>query len=269
MTSLGPDSLTWRFFGDNRTLLSGPRGGVLQLMLPALGQGVLDHSVFFEDTFGRLKRSAGPILNTVYGGNTGPKVRDYHREIKGEMPDGSRYHALDPETYFYAHATFFDHMLYTVETFIRPLSEDEKHQLYDEAKTWYRLYGVSDRAMPEDWPSFQIYWKRMLSEGIEAHKSARYSVGYVKKGLPRPRRVPAAVWRPVNTIARFLTIGGLPPEARTLLDLPWSSSDERRYQRFAATVRRAAPLWDALPSAVRYQPHAHRAIKRARRAFAR
>src|SRR5688500_6877763 len=100
---LGLGSLTWRFFGDTRMLLVGPRAAVLQNMLPELGQGVLDHSVFFKETFARVKRSAGPILDTVYGGDqaerTGHRVRDYHRDIKGEMPDGSRYHALDPETY--------------------------------------------------------------------------------------------------------------------------------------------------------------------------
>ena len=37
---LGPDSLTWRYFGDNRMALLGPRVAVLQNMLPALGQAV-------------------------------------------------------------------------------------------------------------------------------------------------------------------------------------------------------------------------------------
>ncbi len=270
MQPLGPDSLTWRFFGDNRTLLTGPRAGILQLMLPALGQGVMDHSVFFSDTFGRLKRSAGPILNTVYGGSraaaTGAKVRDYHLNIKGTMPDGERYHALDPETYFWAHATFLDHMLYGVETFIRPLTEDEKHQIYEESKTWYAMYGVSDRAMPEDWPAFQAYWKRMLNEELAAHKSAAYSVGYAKKGLPRPPRIPEPVWKvlgvPLNAVARFLTVGGLPPETREVLGLEWSRADERRYRRFAAFVRELDGLWSVLPTVVKYGPHARKAFAR-------
>ena len=47
---LGPESLVWRYFGDNRMFLIGPRPAVLQNMLAELGQGVLDHSVFFADT---------------------------------------------------------------------------------------------------------------------------------------------------------------------------------------------------------------------------
>lgn len=270
---LGPGSLTWRFFGDTRMALVGPRAAVLQNMLPALGQGVLDHSVFFDETFARVRRSAGPILNTVYGGprahRTGQDVRDYHREIKGTLPDGTRYHALDPETYYWAHATFFDNMLYGVETFIRPLSEAEKRRLYEESKTWYRMYGVSERAMPEDWEAFQSYWKRMLEEEIVAHKTARYGVGYVSKGLPRPKKVPAPVWRtvgpPLNSVARFLTVGGMHPRMRELLDTPWSEADERRYQRFAAIVRSLNRVWPLLPEAARYVPQARKAFARHRR----
>ncbi|GAB2834550.1 oxygenase MpaB family protein [Actinocorallia aurea] len=270
MQPLGPTSLTWRFLGDNRTLLTGPRAGILQLMLPELGQGVLDHSVFFSDTLGRLLRSAGPILGTVYGGpdarKTGATVRDYHRDIKGAMPDGARYHALDPDIYFWAHATFVDHLFYSTETFIRPLTKAEKEAMYQESRTWYAMYGVSDRPVPEDWAGFQEYWDGMLAERVTAHKSARYSVGYATKGLPRPKQVPAAVWRvlgaPVNAVARFLTVGGLPPRTREILDLPWSAADERRYQAFARTVRRADGLWNVLPKAVRYAPHARRAFSR-------
>jgi uncharacterized protein (DUF2236 family) len=273
LRGLGPDSLTWRFFGDMRMALVGPRAAVLQNMLPALGQGVLDHSVFFDETFARVKRSAGPILNTVYGGDRaqsiGLKVRDYHTGIKGTMPDGSRYHALDPETYYWAHATFLDNILYGAETFIRPLSEDEKRRIYEESKTWYRMYGVSDRAMPEDWEAFQAYWKRMLDEVIVPHKTARYGVGYVTKGLPRPKRIPKPVWRlvgpPLNSVARFITVGGLHPRMRELLDTPWSEADERRYQRFAAFVRRLNRVWPLLPEAVRYVPQARRAFARERR----
>lgn len=269
-TPLGPESLTWKYFGDTRMALVGPRAAVLQNMLPALGQGVLDHSVFFSETLARARRSAGPILDTVYGGATAPatgrRVRDYHQEIKGTLPDGSRYHALDPETFYWAHATFLDNMLFGIENFIGPLPEADKPRIYEESKDWFAMYGVSDRVVPRDWDAFQAYWNRMLDGEIVAHKTARYGVGYVTKGLPRPRRVPARVWRaagpPLNAVARFLTVGGLHPRMRELLELPWSAADERRYQRFAAAVRRMNRVWPLLPEVVRYVPQARRAFAR-------
>jgi hypothetical protein len=123
---LGPQSLVWRYFGDNRMFLIGPRPAVLQNMLAELGQGVLDHSVFFSDTSARIKRSLPPIFKTVYGSdndNTGQQVRDFHHQIKGEMPSGDRYHALDPDTYFWAHATFVEQVLYFADTFVKRLTD--------------------------------------------------------------------------------------------------------------------------------------------------
>jgi len=264
---LGPDSLVWRYFGDNRMFLIGPRPAVLQNMLADLGQGVLDHSVFFKDTAARVRRSLPPIFMTVYGtdeDNAGLQVRDYHHRIKGTMPDGRRYHALDPETYFWAHATFVDQVLYFADTFVKRLTPEEKERIYLESKTWYRRYGVSDRPMPATYAEFERYWDRMLSEVLVAHKTAKYGVGYVTKGFPCPKAVHPAVWRVVsvvfNPVAAFLTTGGLPPRARELLGLPWSERQERRYQRFAAFWRSRPVnwLWNRLPMSVRYNKFARK-----------
>jgi uncharacterized protein (DUF2236 family) len=258
---LGPQSLVWKYFGDNRMYLIGPRPAVLQNMLAELGQGVLDHSTFFSDTAERLKRTVPPIFRTVYGtegDNAGNQVRDFHHHVKGDMPDGSRYHALDPETYFWAHATFVEQVLYFADTFVKRLTREEKEQIYLESKTWYRRYGVSDRPMPADYAEFERYWDRMMGEVAVAHKSARYGVGYVTKGFPRPKAVHPAVWRVVSPVfdpvAAFLTTGGLPPRARELLELPWSERQERHYQRLAAFFRSLPVtwLWDHLPMSVRY-----------------
>lgn len=269
---LGPQSLVWRYFGDNRMYLIGPRPAVLQNMLAELGQGVLDHSVFFDDTAARVKRSLPPIFNTVYGSdedNPGAQVRDFHTDIKGKMPDGARYHALDPETYFWAHATFVEQVLYFADTFVKRLSREEKEQIYLESKTWYRRYGVSDRPMPATYDEFERYWDRMLDEIVVAHKTAVYGVGYVTKGFPCPKGVPAWAWKliaPVfNPLAAFLTTGGLPPRARELLQLPWSERQERRYQRFAA-LWRSRPVnwvWDRLPMSWRYNSYAQEGYARA------
>jgi uncharacterized protein (DUF2236 family) len=267
---LGPQSLVWRYFGDNRMYLIGPRPAVLQNMLAELGQGVYDHSTFFADTAERLRRTIPPIFRTVYGSeaeNAGTQVRDFHHHVKGEMPEGmptlsgepgARYHALDPDTYFWAHATFVEQIYYFADTFVKRLSDTEREQLYLESKTWYRRYGVSDRPMPATYADFVRYWDTMMERVVVAHASARYGVGYVTKGIPRPKAVHPLVWRlaapVVDPLAAFLTTGGLPPRARDLLELPWTPRQERRYQRFAA-LWRSRPvtwLWDRLPMRVRY-----------------
>ena len=262
---LGPDSLVWKYFGENRMYLIGPRPAVLQNMLAELGQGVLDHSVFFSDTAARVKRSMPPIFMTVYGtedDNRGAQVRDFHKGIKGDMPDGKRYHALDPETYYWAHATFVEQVLYFADTFVKRLTEAEKEQIYLESKTWYRRYGVSDRPMPATYAEFVQYWDRMMSEILVAHKTAQYGVGYVTKGFPCPKGVHPLAWKVIapvfNPLAAFLTTGGMPPQAREMLNLPWSDRKEKGYQAFAAFWRSRPVnwLWDRLPMSVRYNKYA-------------
>ncbi|MCH9760163.1 MAG: DUF2236 domain-containing protein [Actinomycetia bacterium] len=267
-------SLVWRYFGDNRMYLSGPRSAVLQNMLAELGQGVYDHSTFFADTAERLRRTIPPIFETIYGSDDDPsgaaaglRVRDFHHHVKGDMPAGGgsvngRYHALDPDTYFWAHATFLEQTLYFADTFVKRLTDAEKEQIYRESKTWYRRFGVSDRPMPATYSEFEQYWDRMMDQVVVAHPSAKYGVGYVTKGFPKPDAVHPLVWRLVapvfNPLAAFLTTGGLPPRARELLQLPWNDRQERNYQRFARLCRSRPVnwIWGHLPMRLRYSSYA-------------
>ena len=177
-------------------ILIGPRPAVLQNMLAELGQGVLDHSVFFADTAARVKRSLPPIFMTVYGSDDDNPARRSATSTprsRARCPDGSAATTRsNPDTYFWAHATFVDQVLYFADTFVKRLSREEKEQIYLESKTWYRRYGVSDRAMPADYAEFERYWDRMIDEIVVAHPTAKYGVGYVTKGYPVPEGCPAA-----------------------------------------------------------------------------
>ncbi|WP_310961159.1 oxygenase MpaB family protein [Nocardioides terrisoli] len=276
---LGPESLTWQLFGDLRLPLIGPRAAVLQNMLPALGQGVEEHSVWFADTAARLARSIPPIMGTLYGDDgtgaaTGHRVRDFHTAIKGRLPDGTPYSALNPYTYYWAHACFVESMVVATETFIRPLSRDEKDQIIGEHVTWYHRYGVSEPRdlprcagrIPRTWAEFEAYFDAMLDEQLVRHRTAAYGMGYTTKGWPRPRRVRPWVWAvvrgPINAMSSSLSIGGMPPRGREILGLPWDADRERRYRRVAAVARRMQPAVRRLPARLRMHPIAARAFAR-------
>lgn len=269
---LGPDSLTWRYFADNRMVLLGPRAAVLQNMLPALGQGVEDHSVWFAETLARLQRSIPPIFGTVYGADpeaSGHEVRDFHRPIKGKLPDGSPYSALDPGTYYWAHACFVEHLVAATDTFIKRLTREEKEQIFAESISWFERYGVSSRGTPTTYAEFEAYFEHALEERLVAHRTASYGVGYATKGWPRPARVPKPLWwlakRPINAVSSSITIGGMPPRGREILGLPWDDKRERRYQRFACVSRSLDGVYRRLPGRYRMHPIALRAFKRAGR----
>ena len=92
---LGPESLTWRYFGDLRGLLLISRVGLLQNLHPSLAAGVQDHSDLFLNPWNRLFRSIPPILAVVYGGKqataTGQQIRD---RLLGRRVGGGHYLVL-------------------------------------------------------------------------------------------------------------------------------------------------------------------------------
>ena len=61
-----------------------------------------------------------------------PQVRDYHIGIKGVDEQGRRYSALNPDVFYWAHATFFKSTLLAAEWFGGGITEAQKRQLFDE-----------------------------------------------------------------------------------------------------------------------------------------
>ena len=82
---LGPDSLTWKYFGDLRTGMMGIWIGAIQNMYPELGAGVEEHSILLREPLQRVARSAYPIMGVVYdgqrAGQTGQQIKRYHDTI--------------------------------------------------------------------------------------------------------------------------------------------------------------------------------------------
>lgn len=244
---LGPDSLTWRYFGSWIGLLAGPWLGTMQNMHPAIGGAVRDHSTFFCERWQRLLRSTYPINGVVFDGArgavTGREIRDYHRTIAGVDETGEPYHALDPEAFYWAHATFAMNAVRLTEWLDGPLSEAQRARLYDEHVDWYARYGVSMRPVPESAPAFDAYWDRMCRERLRVTPEARAVLELSE--LPPPpllARIPRVVWRPVwRRVARiqlWIASGFFDPEIRDMLGLAWNRRDERRFRSLGRVLGR-------------------------------
>ncbi len=263
--SLGQHSLLWRWAGDMRIAFEGGAAGLLQTMHPAIGYALIEHSNFFDDPVDRVFRSLPGILGTVYradGAATGIGVRDYHRDIKGEMPDGQPYHALNPKTYWWAHATF-QRMVDRVATYwdTYPLTDSELQQLYDEGCLWYHRYGVSDAPLPADRQAFEAEFERYCTQVLEPNPASDYLIAFIKRqaipdmsaspffpALPglngvTDRLLPTRSTRTVLAPPMRLTIfGGLPEAVRERFEIRWTRTDERAYRAIRATIRHSWPL---------------------------
>ncbi len=100
----------WRAFNDIRLLSTSGYATLLQVAHPTVGHGVHQYSSFTKDPWGRLLRTLDYVHGTIYGGpelagEIGKRVRELHRTIKGEKPDGERYSAMEPDAFAWVHAT--------------------------------------------------------------------------------------------------------------------------------------------------------------------
>lgn len=266
---LGPDSLLWRWAGDLRIAFEGGTAGLLQTMHPAIGHALIDHSNFFDDPVDRVFRSLPGILGTVYNGPqahaTGIQVRDYHRQIKGVMPNGARYHALDPQTFWWAHATFQRMVDRVAEYWDRhQLTDAECELLYLEGCQWYRRYGMTETVMPRDCAAFNAEFNRYCEEALEPNPASDYLISFInRRAVPDMTSSPyfpvspaLKPWAdlvlpagPVRAMLappmRLVIFGGLPAGVRDRFKIAWTRSDALAYRSLRATVR---AVWPYVPA---------------------
>jgi uncharacterized protein (DUF2236 family) len=258
---LGPDSLTWRYFGLWLGFAYGSVPQLLQVMHPVLGHAVDEHSNIKDDPFDRLIRSMGPIYGVIYDGpgaeQTARAVRGYHEQIKGTMPSGERYSALNPEVFHWAHATFVEGLIYGFSDILGPFSRAEQEQLYAESRQWYRLYGMSMVNVPETLDEFDAYWDHYVADVLEPTPFSGWLVEAFRRPPPPPGLtwLPAPLWRPLSRVggqaAVVLATERLPERVRHELALPWT----RAHRVEAVLLRRTLrTLNNLLPRHRRYHP---------------
>lgn len=254
---LGPGSLLWGIASDPRCLLTGSAAGIMQLMLPGLGAGVTDHSNFFEDPLDRIWRSIPLIWGTIFaeddeaGEAMGHRIRDFHPDIKGVDDHGRRYHALDPDVYWWAHATFTWEMFRARALYwSAPLQPGEREQLYAETVTWYRRYGVSDRPVPPTLTDFERRFDEVCRHDLELTPAVTWVLDPDANpastadpvSLPGPLRVfDGAATRASSTLLRRFVYGAMPDLVRRRFEFAWSNGDRAAFAAVCAAVRAAQP----------------------------
>jgi uncharacterized protein (DUF2236 family) len=266
---LGPDSLSWRYSGDWRTILLGPWVGLVQLSLPGLGAGVVQHSAFYTEPWDRFLRSVPQIAGVVYDGPRsaaeGHRIRDLHTTIKGVDDKSRRYHALDPDVFFWAHATISEVVVKMIDVFDHPITSAEKDQLFAESVRIWRNYGMSDRPLPSSRAALDEYFKHVYVNVLEKTPAVTEFIRLSAEpaSMTQPW-LPPPVWHAIAPIFMkpmwLLGVGLLEPETREILGLAWTEADERRLRQVAAIIR---TTWPLLPRAARYMPRAKSGFRRA------
>jgi uncharacterized protein (DUF2236 family) len=264
----GPGSLLYESYGDRVGFLFAPATGLMQLMYPALGKGVEEHSAFYGEPLERLARSVPQILGMIFDGDAADeqahRIRDFHRDIKGAMPSGERYHALDPETFFWAHATFVDVAFRVDDLVKRRMSPTVREAYYAETVDWWRMYGMTMRVVPRTYGDFLEYWEHHVDHVLEVTPAAQGLIDFMNQPWRMEQSwLPAPLWRAASRLgglpARDLAVGCLPPAIRERSGFAWSPVQAAAHAAFMGSVRMA---WPRLPERLRLLPRARAAYRR-------
>jgi uncharacterized protein (DUF2236 family) len=221
----GPDSITWRVQSDPIMWIAGLRALLLQATHPAAMAGVLDHSDFRADPWGRLTRTADYVGTVAFGSSdevadAGRRVRGVHAKVRGiDGRTGQTYSARDPHLLAWVHCCEVESFLTTFQRAGGGLSPAEVDAYYAEQTRAAAVVGLHPDTVPSSAAAMSVYFRRMRPE-LRADERARRAARYVL--LP-----PMPAWLQLVTPARpaWLAFAGLagallPRWARRLYRLP-------------------------------------------------
>lgn len=221
----GPASVTWRVHGDPVMWVAGLRALLLQAVHPAAMAGVLRHSDFRADPWGRLFRTADYVGVVSFGATDevaaiGARVRAIHRTVRGVDPEsGVGYRADDPELLRWVHCCEVESFLTTYQRAGGGLSPAEVDAYYAEQTRAAEVVGLDPAFVPASAAAMTAYFAE-IRPALAVDARTRQLATYVLVP-PMPRRValltPARpAWAGVAGLAAAL----LPRWARRLYGLP-------------------------------------------------
>ena len=255
----GPESISWRIDRELVVLAGGSCALLMQAAHPVVAAGVVEHSTFATDPFGRLMRTLESSFDVVFGSRSTAeaaieRVNAIHRSVRGRMPDGrTPYTALDPEALLWVHATLVDTALRVYGRFVAPLSAADEQAYHAESGRVALMLGVPDELLPPTIGELRGWMTDRLGDGtIRVTPEARRIAETVLYPLPV---MPRVAW----DAAHLISLSTLPPGLRRQYGIGWSARRERGVERIARATRRALPL---VPRLVRHAPQARAAVRR-------
>jgi uncharacterized protein (DUF2236 family) len=225
---------------------------VLQVAHPTVGAGVSEHSQFKREPWGRLLRTLDYTYTLVYGGpraagEMGRAIREFHKQIRGVAPDGTRYSALEPGAYAWVHATLAAAIVQAHSRFGRPFGEREREEFWSQWRSLGRLLGIRARDLPPDWRGFAAYFEQTTSRTLRRTDAVDEVLGALASpSAPDAGLLVGPVWAPARIslghLLSLTSIGLLSPDLRRQLDLSWSLAEELQLRALGSLLRASTPL---------------------------
>jgi uncharacterized protein (DUF2236 family) len=224
------DAIIRRVYREQVMALAGPRALLMQAAHPVAFAGFFAHTASKDEPYERLHRTARIVDLVVFGPRAEAeratrRVRAMHKRVRGELsepagrfPAGTPYAADDPALLLWILATLVESGITVHERYVRPLSRDERDELWRDYRLFGRMFGLEEGDMPA--PSieaFEDYMSDMLHHGdLHVTDEARDVAIEIVMRPPVGRQ-----WRPLVELANFVTVGLLPPGIRRQYGFRW------------------------------------------------
>ena len=260
----GPDTVTWKVHSEPILWVAGLRALLLQALHPAALSGVLVHSDFRADPWGRLLRTAEYVGTVSFGTRAeveavAARVRGLHGKVAGADPKtGVRYRADDPRLLTWVHCCEVDSFLRVTRRAGLRLTPAEADRYVAEQVDAAELLGCQRGVVPASVGELDAYFTVMRRE-LHADLRARRIAAYVL--WP-----PMPTWLSLLTPARPAWLGAaslgvttLPRWARRLYGLPGLPGTDLAATTELRALRLAS---NQLPASLREGPHLRAAKQR-------
>ncbi len=257
----GPASVTWRVVRDPMLLLSGGRALLLQVAHPLVAQGVVDHSQFEAEPFGRLLGTVRWVMEVVFGTTAEARracerLSQIHATVRGvlqpenattEIAAAAPYDALDPQLGLWVHATLVDSMLLGYETLVKPLPRPDADRFVEEWNVVGELLSLPRTCLWATAAALRAYLEERMASGMVAPVAASRRAARTVLHPPFP-------WpglEPASQALGFMSAGFLPASVRRDYDIAWSALQVRYFRDLCRLSRRLHPY---LPRRLRASP---------------
>lgn len=224
--------------------LGGGAAVLLQVAHPLVACGVVEHSDYSSNLWGRLVRTLRALYLITFGDraeaeHAGAAVRRVHARIHGTtsielgpFPAGTRYSACDPELMLWVHATLVHSSLAAYQRLVEPLTRAEVEEYHRDMNTVAELFGTPPRVLPRRYAEFLDYFEAQVASPVIAVTPPARDVAAVVLASPLP--APLRVLAPAHRLA---TSAILPPQLRDEYGLRWTPLHELAFPLAGHTVR--------------------------------
>ena len=215
----GPDSVAWRLHADPSMLVGAMRALLVQALEPRAMAGVVQHSDYKADPWGRLNRTVRFVLDTTYGDTPRGEaacaaVRRIHDHVHGVDPvTGRAYSAHDPDLLLWIHAVEVHSAVFAYRSYAGRLSDEDADRYVDEMVCVAALLGLPSAMAPRSLGELREYLRGV--DGLQLTPGARESMRLI---MAPPMPLPL---RPLWVLPASADVASLPRFARRMYGLPW------------------------------------------------